>query len=190
MRKPWTEEEIRILREGYQAETPRKQLALSRSLSAIHHKAMLLGLQKRNITQEEKGQMQALRDKGQTLAQIAAATRRSIKSILEIVPRKNRRWTIREIREIRRLWAAGWGQTRIAARFSTETTPVTPSNLNRFIRDLPPHRQSRPWTDTENSRLRELWAANLSIAEIGRQMNRPRSSVQGHARRLGLEKQP
>jgi GcrA cell cycle regulator len=43
-----------------------------------------------------------------------------------------------------------------------------------------------PWSDDEQAKLRELWALDMSTAEIGRQMGRGKNSVVGKAHRLGL----
>jgi GcrA cell cycle regulator len=46
--------------------------------------------------------------------------------------------------------------------------------------------QENPWSDDEQAKLLELWALDLSTAEIGRQMGRGKNSIVGKAHRLGL----
>jgi GcrA cell cycle regulator len=43
-----------------------------------------------------------------------------------------------------------------------------------------------PWSDAEKAKLRDLWALDMSTAEIGRQMGRGKNSVVGKAHRLNL----
>ncbi|WP_127572760.1 helix-turn-helix domain-containing protein [Georgenia faecalis] len=44
----------------------------------------------------------------------------------------------------------------------------------------------RPWTDTDNDRLRELHAAGHSLHAIAQQMGRAKSTISKHAERAGL----
>ena len=47
-----------------------------------------------------------------------------------------------------------------------------------------------PWTDREIVKLRNLWANGLSMAAIGRELNRPKGSIVGKVHRLGLPMRP
>ena len=47
-----------------------------------------------------------------------------------------------------------------------------------------------PWTDREIVKLQNLWANGLSMAAIGRALNRPKGSIVGKVHRLGLPMRP
>lgn len=46
------------------------------------------------------------------------------------------------------------------------------------------------WTPAENDKLRELWEAGMSSAEIGRQIGKTKNSVVSRAHRIGLSSRP
>jgi GcrA cell cycle regulator len=48
----------------------------------------------------------------------------------------------------------------------------------------------QPWTEACDKRLGELWAAGLSVAQIGREMNRSKGSVSGRVHRTDLPARP
>lgn len=50
--------------------------------------------------------------------------------------------------------------------------------------------EDKPWTEACIARLRKLWEAGLSGAEIGRQMVRSKNSVVGKVHRLNLPSRP
>lgn len=45
-----------------------------------------------------------------------------------------------------------------------------------------------PWTVSEKTRLRDLYAAGHSFAEIGRCMGRTKNSIMGEVKRSGMER--
>lgn len=46
----------------------------------------------------------------------------------------------------------------------------------------------KPWTVSDKKRLRELYAAGYSYAEIGRRMGRSKHSIVGEVKRSGMER--
>ena len=48
--------------------------------------------------------------------------------------------------------------------------------------------EGRPWTTTEERRLREMWAKGVRSSDIGKVLDRTGDQVGKRARRLGLKR--
>lgn len=119
--RPWTEEELRELREMYEAGVPCREMAarLGRSLRAIYARCILAGVnresmsRKRKWTDADRQTVRRMFAAGRPDAEIARATGRSAAAVTEmrhcmgLVCREHRRWTPEERLRLRRMRLEG-----------------------------------------------------------------------------------
>lgn len=119
--RPWTEEELRELREMYEAGVPCREMAarLGRSLEAIQVRCIRAGVtrgpanRKRRWTEEELATVRRMFAAGRPDAEIALATGRTAAAVTEmrhcmgLVVREQRRWTPEERLRLRRMRMEG-----------------------------------------------------------------------------------
>lgn len=119
--RAWTEEELRELREMYEAGVPCREMAarLGRSLKAIHSRCILAGVnrgsvnRKRKWTDADRETVRRMFAAGRRDAEIARAAGRSAAAVTEmrhcmgLVRREHRRWTPEERLRLRRMRMEG-----------------------------------------------------------------------------------
>lgn len=114
--RAWTEEELRELREMYEAGVPCREMAarLGRSLKAIHSRCILAGVnrgsvnRKRKWTDADRETVRRMFAAGRRDAEIArAAAVTEMRHCMGLVRREHRRWTPEERLRLRRMRMEG-----------------------------------------------------------------------------------
>ena len=82
-------------------------------------------------------------------------------------------WTDEQIQTIREMWIAGKPKGEIADALHMPLTKVTNKiEKMRTAMELPPRKPTGGWSDAEISKLIELYAADVPLAQIGQELGR------------------
>ena len=87
------------------------------------------------------------------------------------------------VAELRRLWARGWSQERIAAALGRPLNTVVYA-ARRL--GMGAWRKRRKWSTADSDRLAAMWTAGATLADIAMRLRCNISQVSNHRRRMGL----